>query len=191
MVHDIKDPIVIDKVFSDEDFSMLHSYLFNKDKTQHYFDTGFGRYSFQDDVVDLYHQKSLELAREVFNSPTLLPSYALFAHYEGPNARLWRHKDDNACTYTIDLCVYQNQPWDLWIEDKPYTLHENQAATIYGNDQWHWREAFPNPDSQYVANIFFHYVEPDHWFFTKGASYLDVVRGIISEGEWNARHLSQ
>jgi hypothetical protein len=29
----------------------------------------------------------------------------------------------------------------------------------------HWREDFPNPENQKVAMIFFHFVEPDHWWF--------------------------
>jgi len=35
--------------------------------------------------------------------------------------------------------------------------------------------------------IFFHFVEPDHWWFTKGESYLDVIRGKVSEEEWNKK----
>jgi len=32
--------------------------------------------------------------------------------------------------------------------------------------------------------IFFHFAEPDHWWFTKGPSYLRVIRGEMSEDEW-------
>jgi hypothetical protein len=70
------------------------------------------------------------------------------------------------------MCVYQVEPWDLFVDDKPYTLYPNQALGYYGNDQLHWREKFPNPENNHVAMIFFHFAEPDHWYFTKGPEYL-------------------
>lgn len=151
------------------------------------YDPGFGRYSASDSQFTWFKevfQSTVATARKEFNSETLLPTYALFAHYEGFSS-LYKHKDDNACTYTLDLCVYQNQPWDLYVEDKSYLLEPNQALAYYGNDQEHWREKIPNPDSQYVGMIFFHYAEPDHWFFTKGPEYIQVIRNMMSEEEYN------
>jgi len=183
----VKDPLILDKLFNDEDFKKLKDYLYNKEKTPNSYDKGFGRYAFSDSIVDEYAQKITPFAREVFNSDALIPSYSLFAHYEGEEANLWKHVDDNACTYTIDMCVYQSDPWDLWVEGKPYSLEENQALAYYGNDQMHWREDFPKKDSQHVAMIFFHFVEPDHWYFTKGQDYLNVLRNKITEEEWEKR----
>lgn len=178
---------IVNNLFEAKDFIFLKKYLIEKEKVSEQFDQSFGRYTFRDKVIDDYAQKALPIAKQIFNSSTLLPSYSLFAHYEGPNAKLWKHKDDNACTYTLDFCVYQNEQWDLWVENKAYCLNENQALAYYGNEQLHWRENFPNPTTQHVAMIFFHFVEPDHWWFTKGESYLDVIRGKVSEEEWNKR----
>jgi hypothetical protein len=82
------------------------------------------------------------------------------------------------------MCVYQTEPWDLWVENKKYTLYPNQALAYYGNDQLHWREKFPNPGLQHVAMTFFHFAEPDHWYFTKGPNYLQVIRKEITEDQW-------
>jgi hypothetical protein len=35
--------------------------------------------------------------------------------------------------------------------------------------------------------IFFHFVEPDHWWVQKGPGYLDVIRNTITEEQWNQR----
>lgn len=180
----VKDPQIVRNVFSHGEYLDLYKYLFNKEKEQRHYSPGFGRYAFNDPMIDEYSQRLLPKARELFESDTLLPSYSLFAHYEGKEASLYKHQDDNACTYTIDMCVYQNQPWDLWVEDKPYRLFQNEALAYYGNDQLHWREKFPNPEKQYVAMIFFHFVEPDHWYYEKGPSYLEVIRNNITEEEW-------
>jgi hypothetical protein len=172
----ISNPVVIDKLFNDLEYSHIKKYLLDKPKLKENYDLGFGRYVFTDPLIDFYANKLILTARKIFNSETLLPSYSLFAHYEGNNASLYKHKDDNACTYTIDMCVYQNKTWDLWVEDKPYTLLENQALAYYGNDQLHWRNSFPSPDTQHVAMIFFHFVEPEHWWYTEGPDYINVIR---------------
>lgn len=180
-------PLVIDKLFDDQSFIKLKNYLYNKEKSPISYSKDFGRYAFYDNMIDEYATNITEFARKTFNSKTLIPSYSLFAHYEGSEAKLWKHVDDNACTYTIDMCVYQSEPWDLWVEGKSYRLQENQALAYYGNDQEHWREEFPNKESQHVAMIFFHFAEPDHWYFTKGPNYLDVIRNKITETEWQQR----
>lgn len=177
-------PQIINEVFSKEDYEFLRNYLFDLEKRPEWFSDGFGRYHYADSVINEYAEKIVPLARKIFNSETLLVSYALFSQYEGPNAKLLKHRDDNACTYTIDMCVYQTEPWDLWVDGKPYTLMPNQGLAFRGEELEHWREQFPNPDSQQVAMIFFHFVEPEHWFFTKGPSYLEVIRGNVTEEEW-------
>jgi hypothetical protein len=184
----IKDPTILNNVFSEQDYLDIRNFLESYPKDQMNFDPQLGRYMLTHSVIDTYAEKLLPVARELFESPTLLSSYSLFAHYEGASASLFRHVDDNACTYTIDMCVYQNKPWDLGVnynnEDRYYTLQENEALVYYGNDQEHWRGPFPDPTEQHVAMIFFHFVEADHWYHSKGADYVNVVRKQITEQEW-------
>lgn len=180
------EPKIVEKVFSDQEHANLVNY-FKPIYKKFYFDEGFGRYSDGETnhpLLKKYFDKTVPIAREIFNSQTLLPSYALFTHYEGPKANLFHHTDDNACTYTLDMCVYQSEPWDLYVENQGYTLQPNQALAYYGEDQEHWREAFPNPENQHVAMIFFHYVEPEHWWYAKGPRYIEVMRGLMTEQEW-------
>lgn len=183
----MNEPVLVNSVLSPEDYTRLLTYLDNPKSFE--FFAGFSRYCIADNSLPILKEladKLVPKAREAFNSETLLPTYALFAHYEGqdPAPSLYKHKDDNACTYTLDMCVYQTEPWDLFVEDKAYTLYQNQALAYYGNDQMHWREEFPNPGSQHVAMIFFHFAEPDHWYFTKGPGYLEVIRRNITEEQW-------
>lgn len=182
----IKDPMFISQVFNHEDFNNLRSLFVNYKNFD--YQHGFSRYVAADNSIPQmkdYANRLIPMARYLFESSGLLPTYTLFSHYEGETASLYKHKDDNACTYTIDMCVYQKYPWDLWVENKGYTLHPNQALAYYGNDQLHWREEFTYPKENHVAMIFFHFAEPDHWFFTKGPSYLSVIRKEITEEEWN------
>lgn len=184
----MKEPILIKEVLEEKDY--INLLVAVKDPKKFEFQKGFGRYIVADRDIPVLKELADKLtskAREVFNSDTLLPTYTLFSHYEGQNPipSLYKHKDDNACTYTLDLCVYQKEAWDLWVEDKAYTLYNNQALAYYGNDQWHWREEFPNPESNEVAMVFFHFAEPDHWYFTKGPGYLEVIRGNMTEEDFD------
>ena len=174
----IKEPQIIDQLFLPEEFKRLQSLFMEFKKNDLFYDGFCGRYiaNTQDlEVMGELAESLTPLARKIFSSETLLPSYTLFAHYQGECPRLEAHKDDNACTYTLDYCIYQNEPWDIWVEGAPYRLEPNQALAFYGNDQLHWREEFPNPETNAVAMIFFHFVEPDHWYFTKGPDYLNEI----------------
>jgi hypothetical protein len=187
----MKEPQLINSLLNAEDYTRLLESLDNPKSFG--FDPGFSRYCIGDfdlPILGELADKLVDTARQVFDSESLMPTYTLFAHYEGqnPTPSLYKHKDDNACTYTLDMCVYQNNPWDLWVEDKNYCLYPNQALAYYGNDQLHWREEFPNPETNHVAMIFFHFAEPDHWWFTKGAEYLQVVRGQITEEQWGLNY---
>jgi hypothetical protein len=184
----IKDPKIIKNVFNNEDFLKIQEHLKSKTRNSQNFEPFFGRYICSDTVIEEYLHKLVPIAKEIFDSKTLIPSYALFAHYEGKNASLFSHVDDNACTYTLDMCLYQNDTWELYVNEKPYVLNENEALAYYGNDQIHRRDPIPNPESQHVAMVFFHFVEPDHWWHTKGPGYLDVIRNHITEKEWEKRN---
>lgn len=159
------EPKIIKNLFNQEDFKQICNSF--KDYKTFPIEKEFSRYSI--DMVDRpilkeWSAKILPIARNIFNNKDIVPTYSLFSHYEG-NSSLFKHKDKNACTYTIDMCVYQTEPWDLWVENKSYTLYPNEAIAYCGEDQMHWREEFPNPESQKVAMIFFHFVKPDHWWF--------------------------
>jgi len=159
---------LIDNVFPEKVFEQLVSRCQRQHKRFLYTED-FGRYFVNDfEWLPLknFVQPLRDMAREIFESDTLEHSYSIFAHYEGEEAKLPKHKDNNACTYTLDVCLYQDTPWSLWVEDKEYYLEPNQGLAFYGEDQEHWREEFPDKQTNKVGQLFVHFVEPTHWFFT-------------------------
>lgn len=176
-------PQVTKDLFPKDEYDALYEHLFNLEKGADwddeqsdsflFADSELGRYIYSDKMVTEYGEKLVPLARELFKSNTLLMSYSLFCHYEGEQANLFKHKDSNACTYTIDMCLYQTEPWDLYVEGKSYTLYPNEGLSFWGEDQEHWREEYPNPETQKVGMVFFHFVEPDHWFFQENPDKLE------------------
>jgi hypothetical protein len=174
-------------MFSDEDFNSFKN-IFSNYKNFN-FDEWFSRYTISDDFLPefkKYVDLATVIARDKFDSQTLLPTYALFAHYEGINAKLHKHLDDNACTYTLDMCLYRKTPWDLWVAGEAYDIEPNSSLAYFGNDQLHWRREFTDKENNKVGMVFFHFAEPDHWYFTKGPSYLRVIRKEITDDQWKA-----
>jgi len=174
---DVKKPFIVKNLLSQDDLKGLQKLAMRLWSTKPAFEKNFGRHQWHDDPeLKAFHNKLLDSAKEHFGSQTLMPSWCLLSAYETENAKLWSHKDDNACTYHIDLCVFQKVPWSLWVEHdgvkQPYMLMENDALFMYGNDQEHWREKFPHPENNLVVNAFFFFCEPDHWYFTEGPGYL-------------------
>lgn len=176
VVMKIKSPMLIKNLLSEEDFHMLQSHVKNIDKSTTHFYDGYNRYEWNStNELNYIHQKLLPVAREYFESDTLLPSFNFASWYFG-DASLEHHTDINACTYSIDLSAYSTQDWDLFVEGTPYRLAENDALLYYGENQEHWREPLVNPDNNVICNTFFFYVEPDHWFFTQPKSEHHNIR---------------
>jgi hypothetical protein len=178
----IQQPKIIDKIFLQEEFETLQSHAKDLYLNRDYYEEGFGRYIFgKTEILENAHNLLLEKARKIFDSETLLPSWSMMAAYRGDQGSLSRHTDDNACTYHLDISIFQTINWDLWVkhegEEKPYSLKENQALAMYGEDQEHWREDLKGEPEDVVCNAFFFFCEPDHWYFTKGPEYINVLRG--------------
>lgn len=177
-----KDPEVIDKILDQDDFVLLKEHALDLYRNKTDYEAGFGRYTFgATEVLKKIHDSLLPKARAFFESDSLLPSWCMMAAYKGSAGSLFRHTDDNACTYHFDVSVFQTIPWDIGVShngiDKMYTLQENQALAMYGEKQEHWRDPMGGSEDDVVINAFFFFCEPDHWYFTKGPSYIDVLRG--------------
>lgn len=179
------DPTILERVLPAADFSALVAELRAMRAGGLGHQEGSGRWvlhSSRSELLVGHHVRLVGLARKVFGSATLRPSHALFAHYEGPRARLARHRDTNACEYTLDLCLYQQTAWDLWVDGEPYTLRENEALAFCGTQQEHWRHRLPDPETNQVGVVFFHFVEPDHWICTIGPGWEKKLGLLESAG---------
>jgi len=172
----MKDPVIFSNFLSKDDFKTLQDYVVGLDKTSTNFSEQFNRYEFGgSDILNLLHTKLTDFARDFFENPSIVPSFNFGSWYFG-DASLEKHRDVNACQYSIDMCVYQKEPWDLYIEGKPYTLMENEAVLYYGEEQRHWREKFPNPEYNVVCNVFFFFVDSEHWFLKEPSENHDKIR---------------
>ncbi len=172
----IIDPLIMDNVFSESDKSDLRFHIDSIFNSASY-DDGFKRHLKNTEILEKHFSKMLEpIAKEIFKDGTLKTSYSLYSRYDNPKSWLRPHRDDNACTYTIDYCLSAKTPWGIFVENEEYIITENQALAFMGEDQLHWRGPFPDPENNIVEMIFFHFVPEDHWFFTKGRDHIHEIR---------------
>lgn len=167
---------LIKNVLNHNDFERLSTYFKNHPWLMQTGVDEFGRKMIgdkSDPILKEFSQILLPKVKEYFGSETMLPSYSLFAEYSDKTISLHKHKDANACTYTLDLVLYQNSPWDLYVDGKSYSANPNEAILFMGEEYEHWRETIYNNTEKF--GVIFHYVEPDHWYFTKGPDYIKEI----------------
>jgi hypothetical protein len=182
----VKEPIIIKNLLSEEDLATVHKQIAEVySRNGQTWDPHSQRnimFDYDMPILNELTNKLMPIAIEYFEDPEMLPTYSLYSEYTLETSNLHKHKDLNACTYTIDLCLKQDKPWGLWIEGKEYILQENEAILFWGEDQLHWREDLTEVNN--VAMMFFHYANKNHWNFTMGPDYVRVIRGQISLEDW-------
>jgi hypothetical protein len=130
-------------------------------------------------LLDDYAEKLVPLAREIFNDPTLKPTYSVLLSYD-KGSRLVEHRDTYACVYTIDYCVNSNIDWPLTIEGQDFRIEPGEALAFMGSEDLHGRPEMPDIEHASVENIMFHFCPENHWWFTEGPDY---AKGLLERGE--------
>jgi hypothetical protein len=169
---------LIKNVLNPADFDRLRMHFKNHKGLESVATDEFGRKLAGDKsepILREFSEMLLPIVRDYFGSQTMVPSYSLFAEYSDETISLEKHKDVNACTYTLDLVLYQGDPWALFIDGKAYTAHPNEAIMFMGEEYEHWRETLYNNTGK-IGVVFFHYVEPEHWFITEPKEKHDEIR---------------
>lgn len=174
------DPVVVCDILNDQEMSDLKNHL--KDLQTITRDSDYQRVLGASDYIDnLAIEKFSPIAKELFKDDSLKMTYSIYCKYDNPRSHLRRHRDDNACTYTLDYCVSAKTTWPMWVENKEYLVAQNAALVFLGEDQTHWREDFPDPRNNVVELLFFHFAPKDHWYFTKGPKYAKTVANKIEK----------
>ncbi len=139
------DPKIIHGVFTFERFEEILAYckrlvsnsgLSKEQRTM--FD------SVNNPVLQMFGQELLPLAKELFNNPNLCSVKTTFAHYEGHQGVLGRHVDNNPTVCLLDVCMYEDLPWGIVVEEKDYIFPPNSGVAFHSGKLEHWRK--PNPD---------------------------------------------
>jgi hypothetical protein len=170
-------PVVLPELFSEEDQARLRELLDSKKYSKSWLDRAKSRGVKKFPELEEYFSKKIELiAREVFGDPTLKTTYSVYLDYNKPTSALPPHRDNNACTYTIDYNVSARTPWGLQIEGEEFHWPIGDGLAFMGGFDSHSRLEMPDPENNRVEVIMFHFAPADHWYFTEGPDYLYVLQ---------------
>jgi hypothetical protein len=184
-------PVILKDVFTAEDVVLLKKLLTSGGEDKNWADRKNDRRILKFPDLEAYFSKKLEpIAQKIFNDPTLKTTYSVYLDYNKPTSKLPAHRDNNACTYTVDYCVSADTPWPVVIEGEEFLFLENEALAFMGGYDSHWREAMPDPENNRVEVIMFHFCPSDHWYFTEGEDYFYYLmdNNLLSDGD--SYHLS-
>lgn len=159
----VKEPWIISPFFSEDRYKKIMQSINSFPPSAWEYEVACNRYVTANKYLDRLSMYELDRARKEFDSNNLLYSYSLLSLYKDKNSKLEKHKDNNACTYTFDICLYTDKPWPIIIENKEYVINSNEALCFYGEDQLHWRPPFE--ENNKVLMLFMHFVDKNHWFF--------------------------
>ncbi len=184
-------PVLLHDVFSTEDFERLRNVLDSGEKEKNWIDPKNNRRVIKYPELDSHFSKKLEpVVQNLFKNTRIKSTYSVYLDYNKPTSKLPPHKDNNACTYTVDYCVSSKTPWPIIIEGEEFIVEPNQALVFMGGHDLHWRDDMPNPNDNRVEVIMFHFCLDDHWYFTEGQDYMYELmdKDILPEGD--SYHLS-
>lgn len=179
----LKKPIVIDNLFSTDDFNDLKRHI-EENENKILFDPTEDRYVFNSKYLTENFNKKLEpLAKKIFKDKSLETSYCLYVRYQGYKSQLNKHKDLNANTYLIDLCINEKTQWPIFIDGVEYKLEPNQAVAFLPMEWEHWRNQFPDPNNNIVEIIMFYFVpkNDEGWIKNKDLLQNNYIQDIKVE----------
>jgi hypothetical protein len=158
----IIDPVITKNILDEVDIYKITK-IINDNQDKLTYDSDYGRMVATDSAIpelNEYLLKLLPIAKKIFGNDSMIPTYILFGHYFGKEANLKKHKNSGfQCMYSLDVCLYYKEPWDIWVEGNPYSLSAGDSLAFNGVHKEHWREAFPSPETNEVGMLFFFYTE--------------------------------
>jgi hypothetical protein len=186
----IKMPLLYKDILPTEMFERIQKSILNRFETAPNYNDEFGRADYENpEELNEAHEYILPMVREYYKSNTIMPAWTFLAVYYGKEAKLPKHLDFHAASYSVDLQFFHREKWPLYILGEEFTLDDNDAVFMNGNDLVHWRNDFPSPETNVVANAFFFYVEQDHWWFKEGDSQIglryEAYKKRVAEGFLN------
>ena len=164
MSFDSANKIVTD-VLTDDEMSEIYDLVF-KNNVNYLMDV-FVQTVYEFDIPYRIAKKVIAHAEDTFNVANLEIEEYQFARYkkivdpetgEVKKPNLIPHCDMTFLEprYTFDYQIGGNTTWPLVIEDKEFTLSNNQALTFSGTHQVHWRKIKEFEDHEYIDMVFFH-----------------------------------
>lgn len=151
-------PLTLKEIFPRDQFQLMQDYLHRilASKGLLEWDQDFNRFFIHETPpLKKAHTQITPLIEKALNKK-LEPTYAFLSLY-GDQGICPPHRDRDQCQWTLDVCINQDRPWNLYIENQVTSLDENEGVIYSGTDQLHWRNSIHSGGHCHL--IFFHFKE--------------------------------
>lgn len=122
------------------------------------------------DLPDSIKNKVSVLANKIYGNKVKLEeiSFARYSKEYGDFPVLTPHYDNSfkESRVTLDVQLRSNIDWPIIIQDKSFTLKDNEAVTFSGTNQIHWRKYQEFSDSDFIEMLFCHFSLEDKKLIT-------------------------
>lgn len=156
---------IVSKIFSQEEISEIYRHIDATPEDKKYYHTDFAHTAYFSWLPERIVEKITKVANENYDAKLVLRelSFARYENTKGLNPLLYPHYDRafKQQRITFDIQVRSTRPWDIIVEDVPFTLKDNEALFFSGTHQIHWRDKVEFEDGDIVDMIFCHFAEPD------------------------------
>ena len=106
----------------------------------------------------LHNNQILKVAKEMFGNE-IKPSYSFLSYYHRPDSVCPIHTDRPQCRYSLDMVVFQDEMWPIYVDFKKIEVYPNQASCYSGTHHIHWRDKIKNNNK--IGLAFFHFTDSD------------------------------
>lgn len=161
---ELKKYIYIPNILSQDEINLIWQYakIFHEtnDYSFDYNQTGYGEtVVYGSPLIDgLLLLKQNIFEKEI--NKKLLPAYTYWRLYH-KFSTLPKHKDREACEWTISITIAQDKSWPLHIDNSSIEIKPGDGVIYQGAKFEHWREEY---DGDYACQVFLHYVEKEGKF---------------------------
>lgn len=180
--------------FPDELFQKVKEQIMAKNMGpggDHFYHTVAGRWLTEISFDQETEQQILDIAKQTFGNNDIRRAGFHTARYQiqnGIKPQLWKHYDQSACQYSLDMCIDTNINWQIAVDGIFYNEQPNSCVIFSGNEQMHWRPEYPTDDENgYVILLFMQFATPDHWFFVEGAKEGFSAHGHEADFKFRAK----
>lgn len=165
--------VIIDNVLTQEEISTIFEIVSKTESQNFHNELAYNSWHIQ--LPNSLVEKFTKHAESVAGVPLKLEEYN-FSRYEKVtsscgkytfNPLLFPHTDEafQSDRFTFDYQIRSNVQWpitvDNWVEEKDYTLQDNQALTFSGTHQVHWRPKREFVEGEFIELIFLHFAPLD------------------------------
>ena len=169
------DPKLIKDFLNPELFEKVKEQVLAKNmgpNGEHFYHTVAGRWLTEIRFDDETEAEILSIAKKEFGDDTMQRAGFHTGRYQiqnGIKPQLWKHYDQAACQFSLDICIEKTVDWQLVVNDVAFDEVPNSCVVFHGNDDMHWRTPYPSDnEDDYVTLLFMQFAKPDHWFFVEG-----------------------